>query len=277
MPIEPHAPTGGPRTALGRRVGRSAAAAFVVVVGLGLMTAAPAHAGLGDPLDPGGPTTTAADEPATTATPEETPTTAADAPTTTVADGEAPSTEGAGTAADGDTPAGVDEDDGTSVAALAAVGIGAFVLGLLVAGAPLVLALSKRKAAPAGSPQAPPSPAPAGPVAGPAIGAPPSRDADQVRGQRVALVEALIALRDKLPSEALAGEAASALAAAGISELAPVGRPFDPAQHKAVHQVSVDDPARHGTIAAVERPGYTDGHAIIRQPEVVVAVHGSPS
>lgn len=264
----------GTRPAVGRRVGRSVAV-LAVLAGVGLLGAGPAHAGLGDPLDPGA-TTTEADTPTTTQ-PEDAPTTAADAPTTTDGDDETPPTTGAEATADEDGPTSTDEDGGTSAAALGAVGVVAFVLGLLVAGIPLMAALSKRKATPPASPPSTAPPAAAPTPAGPAIGAPPSRDADQVRAQRVALVEGLIALRDKLPSEALAGEAAAALAAAGITEVAPVGQPFDAAHHRAVHQVATDDPARHGTVASVERPGYTDGQALIRQPEVVVAVHGGPS
>jgi hypothetical protein len=256
--------------------------AGAVLVGSSWLLSGPAHAGLGEPLDPDGTTTEAEEAPAESST---TTTTDADEPGTTVAD--RPTTTVA-TSGDADEPASTteDDDDGTSIAALGAVGVVAFILGLLVAAIPLGVALSRRTSAPARPGPAPiaptpaptPTPAPAAAAAGPAIGPAPSRDADQLRQQRVVLVEALIALRDKLPSEALAGEAAQALAGAGITELRPEGVPFDPAQHRAVHQVPTDDPARHNTVAGVERPGYRDGSgAIIRQPEVVVAVHGSPS
>ena len=271
------APTGATPTTRGR--GLRVLVAAAVVVGFAWFAAAPALAGLGEPVDPRDTTEPEQEETSTTEAPTTTeadtpPTTAADAPTTTVAgrdDADAPEQ------ADDAT---VDEDDGTSVAALGAVGVVAFILGLLVAALPLGAALSRRKTAAApvvGAPIPVPTPAPAPAAAGPVIGPAPSRDADQVRQQRVVLVEALIALRDKLPSTALGDEAAQALAAVGIHEVRPEGMAFDPAHHRAVHQVATDDPARHNTVAAVERPGYGDGTSTIRPPEVVVAVHGGSS
>jgi molecular chaperone GrpE len=252
--------------------------ATVVVVGFAWFAATPALAGLGEPVDPRD-TTEPEDETTTTSTT----TTEADAPGTTEADGPT-TTVAERDGAEETRAATVDEDDdGTSIAALGAVGVVAFVLGLIVAAIPLGAALARRKKAP-GAPLAPPAPGPAPPApaptpaaGSPAIGPAPSRDADQIRHQRVVLVEALIALRDQLPSAALGDEAAQALAAAGIVEVRPQGMAFDPAHHRAVHQVATDDPARHNTVASVERPGYSDGTSTIRQPEVVVAVHGSPS
>lgn len=271
------APTGAPTMTRGR--GLRVLVAAAVVVGVAWFAATPALAGLGEPVDPRDtdpeeqPTTTEAEDPTTTEA--ESPATTEDdktSTTTTVADDGANGTDEPET-----EEATVDEDDGTSIAALGAVGLVGFIVGLLVAAVPLLAALSRRKAAP-GPPPAPAHPAPPTPAAGsPAIGPAPSRDADQVRQQRVVLVEALIALRDKLPSAALGDEAAQALAAVGIHEVRPEGVPFDPAHHRAVHQVPTDDPARHNTVATVERPGYSDGTSTIRQPEVVVAVHGGSS
>ncbi|HMJ75901.1 MAG TPA: nucleotide exchange factor GrpE, partial [Iamia sp.] len=222
-------------------------------------------------------TTTAVDR--STTQPARSTTTAADGPTTTTTT----TVERDGTEEVDDATVDESDDDGTSIAALGAVGVVAFILGLIVAAIPLGAALSRRRSVPV-APLAPPAPghAPPPPLPTPAAGSPaigpaPSRDADQIRHQRVVLVEALIALRDKLPSAALGDEAAQALAAAGIVEVRPEGMPFDPTHHRAVHQVATDDPARHNTVAAVERPGYSDGTSTIRQPEVVVAVHGSPS
>lgn len=254
--------------------------ATAVVVGFAWFAAAPALAGLGEPVDPRD-TTEPEDETTTTNTTSTT--TEADAPGTTEADGPT-TTVAERDGADETRAATVDEDDdGTSIAALGAIGVVAFVLGLIVAAIPLGAALSRRRSAPTVAPappapgHAPPVPAPTPAAGGPAIGPAPSRDADQVRHQRVVLVEALIALRDQLPSAALGDDAGQALAAAGIVEVRPEGMAFDPAHHRAVHQVATDDPARHNTVASVERPGYSDGTSTIRQPEVVVAVHGSPS
>ena len=53
------------------------------------------------------------------------------------------------------------------------------------------------------------------------------------------------------------------------------GRDFDPSKlsaldREAVDAVPTDDPARHRTIASVERPGYLDGDRLIRPAQVVV-------
>lgn len=274
------APTGA--TPMPRGRGLRALVAAAVVTGVVSFAATPALAGLGEPVDPRPTGPDEQEEPTTTEGSEDTKpdvepsTTAAEGPTTTEADaGTDDADEADDTTVEETASTSDDDDEGTSAAALAAVGVVGFVLGLIVAAVPLMAALSRRKkAAPAGPSTGPSTPAPA---AGPAIGPAPSRDADQVRQQRVALVEALIALRDKLPSAALGDEAAQALAAAGIHEVRPEGVPFDPAHHRAVHQVPTDDPAQHGTITSVERPGYSDGTSTIRQPEVVVAVHGSSS
>lgn len=270
------AATGGAPTTR-RPVGRAVVVA-TVVMGVAWFAAAPALAQLGDPVDPDD--TTEPEQTTTTSTaPDEEPSTT---------DAEAPSTTSAGEEVPPDDATVETDDDGTSIAALAAVGVVAFVLGLIVAAIPLGVALSRRRAAvprvpgpplaPAFPPPAPsPAPAPAAAGSGPVIGPAPSRDADQLRHQRVVLVEALIALRDQLPSAALGQEALQALEGAGVTEVAPVGQPFDAGQHHAVHQEATDDPARHGTIVSVERPGYRDGTTVIRQPEVVVAMNGGPS
>ncbi len=282
MSEHPTVCTGSTVPRLGRRAHRTAAV-VAVLVGLGLLTGVPAGAqDVGEPLGPGG----------TSSTSSTTTTTVVEQPTTTSDDKEEPATtapeasedEPSGTARAAATD--VDDDGGTSFVALLAAGVVGLVVGLALAGLPLLAALSRRKAASTGARPGPPA-APAAPVptaaptppvgGGPVIGAPPARDSDQVRGQRVALVEAMIGLRDKLPSEALGTEVVEALAAAGITEVRPEGEPFDPARHRAVHQVATDDPSRHGTIASVERPGYTDGSTMIRQPEVVVLVHGGSS
>jgi hypothetical protein len=260
--------------------------AAAVVVGFAWFAATPALAGLGEPV---GPRDTEPEEQRPTTTSKPVGTTEADEPTTTT-EAEGPTTtagssSGSEVEREAEDAGDDDSDGGTSIAALGAVGVIAFVIGLLVAGLPLLAALSRRTSAPAPARPAPtPAPAAAGPAptpapaaGGPAIGPAPSRDADRIRQQRVALVEGLIALRDKLPSAALGDEAAQALAAAGIHEVRPEGVAFDPAHHRAVHQVPTDDPARHNTVASVERPGYSDGSSVIRPPEVVVAVHGGSS
>lgn len=258
---------------------RRALAAVAAVLAATLLLGAPAGAGIGDPFDPDG-TTTTTEAPTTTTEadgdePDGSPTTAAEEP-------EAPSSEPSANGADGadaEGQAGGEgdddaDDDGTSTLALVAAALGGLVLGALLAGVPLALALSRRTpgpTAPAGA-GAPPA---AAPVARPAPA--PTPVDDGAHAQRAGLVEALVSLRDQLPSDALRAEAARALSDVGVVEVSPLGEAFDPSRHRAVAQSPTDDPARHNTVAAVERPGYVDGAREVRPPEVVVARHGASS
>lgn len=254
-----------------------AAVAGVVLIGA-LLLAVPAVAQVGDPVDPDDPTTTTTEalgdeEPGPTAT-DVTPTTAA------------PRAAEEGSGDDGDPTAGAETttddegEDGPSPATLAIVAAGAFLLGLVLAAVPLGLALSRRKRphdttpVPPGPAAVLPRPAPAG-APGPLIGPAPTRDETQLRSQREALIDGLIALRDQLPSAALADEASRALAAAGVTEIRPDGETFDPARHRAAHQVQTADQGAHDTVASTERVGYADGTRSVRLPEVVVARHGA--
>ncbi|MBT8224065.1 MAG: nucleotide exchange factor GrpE, partial [Dactylosporangium sp.] len=89
---------------------------------------------------------------------------------------------------------------------------------------------------------------------------------------RETLITACIYVRDRITSRALGDRLATALTAAGVGILEPVGARFDPALHEAGGTVTTTDPARAGTIAAVESPGYTDRTGrLLRAP--VVTVH----
>jgi hypothetical protein len=91
---------------------------------------------------------------------------------------------------------------------------------------------------------------------------------------RDALVQQYIDLRDQVGSAALQAQMADALAAVGVTAIEPApGEPFDRTRHQAVDHVPTDDPARHRTVASVERPGYLDGERIIRPAQVVVFRH----
>src|SRR6266536_973687 len=70
---------------------------------------------------------------------------------------------------------------------------------------------------------------------------------------------------------ALAAGLAAALDVAGVRTVEPTGARFDPAHHEAGGAAPSTDPARVGTIAAVEVPGYLDrdGRAL-RVPVVTV-------
>lgn len=289
----PPAPSRAPaRAALGLALGLGLAVALATPTLAG--PSGPVAAQVGQPTtDPQGPggggigerpggdrSTTTTDAPGTERSTSTTSTEAAEPGSPTTATTAARDEEGPGPSASAEADDVEDDDEGTSVVALVAVGLVGFVLGLLLAAVPLGAALARRKAArPAPAPAlapVPTGPAPA-PAAGPVVGPAPTREEAQARSQRAALAEALMGLRDQLPSAALGDEAARALAAVGITEVRPDGQPFDPSRHHAVDQVETDDPARHNTVASTERPGYADGDRLVRQPEVVVARHGSGS
>ncbi|SRR6266536_1199864 len=117
----------------------------------------------------------------------------------------------------------------------------------------------------------------------PAPGLPrPDRDTDrtvalhpggspQAQADRAALIDACIHVRDRTTSPALADRLAAALDVAGVRTVEPTGARFDPAHHEAGGAAPSTDPARVGTIAAVEVPGYLDrdGRAL-RVPVVTV-------
>lgn len=85
------------------------------------------------------------------------------------------------------------------------------------------------------------------------------------------LIESVIAARDLVdPSSVMARRLGAALACGGVTEVAPVGQPFDPSRHHAVKATATTDPASADLIAEVQRVGYCDAFHLIRPPEVVV-------
>jgi molecular chaperone GrpE (heat shock protein) len=63
----------------------------------------------------------------------------------------------------------------------------------------------------------------------------------------------------------------TALHDAGVRTVEPAGARFDPAQHEAGGAAPSGDPAKVGTIAAVEVAGYTDRDGrLLRVPVVTV-------
>jgi hypothetical protein len=118
-----------------------------------------------------------------------------------------------------------------------------------------------------------PAPAPVSPA--PAAAARVSGRADTDRNT---LIQAVIYVRDRVTSKALADRLGTALRDAGVETLEPTGVRFDPAHHEAGGSVPSDDPAKVGSIAAVEVPGYADrGGRILRAPVVTVYQSGYPS
>jgi hypothetical protein len=149
----------------------------------------------------------------------------------------------------------VAEAEGRGLPFAAGVGLG-LLAGLVIGSLAGLLAgrmLAAQHAATTPAPQ--PSPAPATPAPAPG---------------RAALVQALIDARDQVTSAAIAERMALALREAGVTELRADGEPFDPQHHQAVDHVATSDPSLDGTVAATERPGYVDGQAIVRLPQVVV-------
>ena len=139
---------------------------------------------------------------------------------------------------------------------------GLAVLGLLVAGAPLRGAGTGPGRAGTADVTArrPTSPAPVD-------GAGPPRQPD---AERAALIQACIYVRDRTTSKALAERLGAALQQVGVKTIEPAGARFDPAHHEAGGAAPSDDPAKVGTIAAVEVPGYADRGQLLRPPVVTV-------
>ena len=65
-------------------------------------------------------------------------------------------------------------------------------------------------------------------------------------------------------------ELQGALERVGITQDAPVGRPFDPHVHEAVAQQPAEG-AEPGTVIEVFSPGYRVGDEVLRAAKVVVA------
>lgn len=265
-------------------------AALMALTALG--AAGPAAAGVGGPIGPGGGSTTQpSDDPdrpdgaddgdddggddgggASTTAPDE----GSDEPADDESqEPDADDEDEDGTEVDGESAASRDGDDGSGVSPIGLIALlgAGFLLGAALVGGPLWIALSRRRnqAPPVAPPsaQAPPPVLNPAPVGGTVI-VPSARELDALRAQRDGLVEALIGLRDRLPSQALADEAAAALAAAGVEEVRPAGLPFDPSQHRAVGQVEGDGTGGAARVAEVERPGYRDGERTLRLPDVLV-------
>jgi hypothetical protein len=156
-----------------------------------------------------------------------------------------------------------------AVVALAGTLVGGVaVLGLLFAAAP------PRRPGPA-----PTRPGPAGatarrPVSPAPDGPQPGR---QPEADRATLVQACIYVRDRTTSKALAERLGAALHQAGVTSIEPAGVRFDPARHEAGGAAPSDDPAKVGTIAAVEVPGYADRGHLLRPPVVTVYQAGHQS
>jgi hypothetical protein len=114
------------------------------------------------------------------------------------------------------------------------------------------------------------SPAPA-----PAPAAAAARVSGRADADRGTLIQAVIYVRDRVTSKALADRLGTALRDAGVDTLEPTGVRFDPAHHEAGGSAPSDDPAKIGSIAAVEVPGYADRGGRILRPPVVTVYQGS--
>ena len=113
---------------------------------------------------------------------------------------------------------------------------------------------------PAHAAAATPAAANAGPPAAPAT----------APADRVALVDALIEVRDQVTSVTLGDVLDRALAAAGVQPISADGEAFDARIHHAVASTPTTDAGLHDRIASTEKLGYADGDRLIRPPQVVV-------
>lgn len=99
----------------------------------------------------------------------------------------------------------------------------------------------------------------------------------QLAGQRRSLIDALIFVRDRATSPAIADRVRDELLKVGVYEIAPVGAVFDPSKYEAGSSVATPDPAQHGVISAVEVVGYRDGNTVLRPAVVTVLQHNGGS
>lgn len=174
-------------------------------------------------------------------------------------------------------------DDGTSPVLLVAVGLGGALIG---AGVATVL---RGRRGTAGAPAAPApgasptelpamAPPPPGGLTAPAPPpmAPPAAGAAATNGASAVLMNALIDLSDRVPSQALRAEILAALGRAGVHPVEPaVGDAFDVTRMRGVGGIAAPDAGWSGRVASVERAGFHDGVSMVRLPEVVVYTAGS--
>lgn len=87
---------------------------------------------------------------------------------------------------------------------------------------------------------------------------------------RVALTSALIYAIDRLPDSAVTTRLAEALNAVGVTTVGAVGERFDPSLHEAVAAVPAQEADVDGTVAEVDRVGYSDAMTLLRPAQVTV-------
>jgi hypothetical protein len=98
----------------------------------------------------------------------------------------------------------------------------------------------------------------------------------EIAAQRRALIDASIGIADLVRNsdEALWRQLTDALATAGVTMVAPDGKPFDPEQHVSVLAEPTEDEKLHQTVAATDTVGYLDGKTWLRRAEVAVYQQG---
>lgn len=154
-------------------------------------------------------------------------------------------------------PAAEDACEGGFSVPAALVGFFGALLGAgAVAG--LFMLLGRRQTVPAAPPVVPTAPDNG------------SAGREQSEGERSTLVQTCIYVRDRATSKALADRLGWALQEVGVTTVVPTGARFDPAHHEAGGSAATTDPAKVGTVAAVEVPGYIDRGVVLRAPVVTV-------
>lgn len=87
---------------------------------------------------------------------------------------------------------------------------------------------------------------------------------------RTALIGAAVYAVDRLHDPGRRNPLLDALRAVGVVIDDPIGRPYDPAVHIRTTVMIPERPEDSGSVAAVERLGFSDGDTTIRLAEVVV-------
>jgi molecular chaperone GrpE (heat shock protein) len=117
------------------------------------------------------------------------------------------------------------------------------------------------------------------------------REAEETRGK---LVQELLPVLDNLDRTIRAAQAGRSdpallegvrmvrhqlegvLRGYGVDRIEALGQRFDPAAHKAIGMVAVDDPRRHGTVVHQAEPGYRMAGRLLRPARVSVGKLAAP-
>lgn len=103
-------------------------------------------------------------------------------------------------------------------------------------------------------------------------GRPARGDEAGLGAERATLIDAVIHALDRTTSEAVRSRLLAALHEVGVEAVGEAGELFDATRHEAVGTEPAGDSAEPGTVASVDRCGFTDRGVLLRPAQVVV--HG---